>query len=240
MSTNADLTHEGYTPWSPAQVREQHFGQPNRRNDGYRRQDVDPFVERMAQELEWHQARIRDLTHQLEAARIGVEIVGDPYQDVNETALAITMNAQLEADKTIAAAEAHAEQLVADAELWVASSTAEHIDPPPHPDDEAETEQQSAQRVADELPGRIDALARDGEGIVRDAQWLASVAQASLSRVASLTASIAQQLSSEPLTDATSAPPDEVRGRQIHAWRRGEAPHPDDQEFYAHQPPDID
>lgn len=211
MSTNEDLTSDGYTPWSPSQIREERFSQPNRRNDGYKAREVDQFKERMAAEIEWHQHRIRDLTAQLNMARQAVELVGDPYQDVNEVALNITMNAQLEADAIIAAAETQADEIVHNATQWgrpitEATTVAATIEPPADEPDVPETEQQSAERVARQLPDRLDSWAEDGQTIVRDAQWLAQVAQASISRVTELTSSIVQQLSSGPLTDAHSVP----------------------------------
>lgn len=230
---NSDIAYDGYLPMTPGQIREfgKGFGQPNRRADGYKRIDVDPVMNRLADEVSWLQGRLRDVKAQLDAAQLGADIIEGSYRNLDEQAIQRRMDARLEADRIVEDAEKEADRIIADARLEAdqivdqAVRDAAPIDPTGEhrlpvtvettdeiPSDDAnladhdETEGQRLQRVAAQLPDRLDDWEKGGQSIVADAQMLARAAQAALSRVASTMSSIEHALANGNVTDPPALP----------------------------------
>lgn len=191
MSSTADLTHEGYEPWSPDMVRDQSFPAPTKRARAYDADEVDAFTARMGDEIEWLHARIRAMSAQAPPIVFEVNETGElsVYDTVDEQAVQIRMRAQDDADRIVAEAEQMADDIVAEAQHHADDIELARSDEPDAPEAEPDP-----YVIANTLPARIKEWEAGGERIVYDAKRLLQVAQDALSRVAQSHERVSQAL----------------------------------------------
>jgi cell division septum initiation protein DivIVA len=213
VSSTADLTHDGYEPWSPDMVRQQTFPQPTRRAPAVDKREVEKFTTRMGDEIEWLHERIRGLEAQLQLARGAVDLATtgelSVYETVDEQSIQIRIAAQVEADRIIAEAIEQGDAVMADA-----SDQAEQIINAAHERDAlilSPTGSVTVTRAVEldlSLPDRITRWEEEGASISLEVERRAAEVQDARTRLTAASQQIHKGLASGELRSQPELPHD--------------------------------
>ena len=186
MSSTADLTSNGYEPLAPSMIRDQTFSAAPKRGRAYDAGEVDLFVARVGDDAEFLHGRIRDLVRQVEdleaqrdVAQLGADIASRYAPTPGDAA---SIEAQLEAERIIEAAEDQAE-----ARIMAANEQADEIakaagGPPP------------VDRVLARLPDRVLLWQGEADGLLEDAMRLVNTGMDCMTAVTETIETIATKL----------------------------------------------